>query len=195
MMCTAESDMANSVDPSDIDNLWVVCSTYHTVLKATPGAAIFGQGMLFDIPFIADWTKIGDYRQHQTDHNTSRENMTCIDWDFRIGDKVLVQKDGTLCKGESKYVKDPWTTTQVHMNGTIRIQCRPNSERLDIRQATPFLTNIKHYRSLLSITIHPYAIINICVSFHPSCHLVFSFFTLLCIFFLNLILQSWGQVT
>jgi hypothetical protein len=47
---------------------------YHTVLKASPGAAIFGRDMLFDIPYIADWNKIGDYRQRQTDLNTTREN-------------------------------------------------------------------------------------------------------------------------
>jgi hypothetical protein len=38
----------------------------HTVLKASPGAAIFGRDMLFDIPFVPDWKQIGDYRQHQT---------------------------------------------------------------------------------------------------------------------------------
>ncbi len=42
---------------------WAICSTYHTELKASPGAAIFGQDMLFDIPFIADWQKIGEHRQ------------------------------------------------------------------------------------------------------------------------------------
>jgi hypothetical protein len=26
--------------------------------------------MMFDIPFLADWNKIGDYRQSQTDRNT-----------------------------------------------------------------------------------------------------------------------------
>jgi hypothetical protein len=67
-MRTAVLDMANSVDPSDfvdfINNAaYVVCSIYHTVLKATSGAAIFGWDMLFDIPFIADWTKVEDYRQ------------------------------------------------------------------------------------------------------------------------------------
>jgi hypothetical protein len=41
---------------------WAICSTYHTVLKASPGAAIFGRDMLFYIPFIADWNKVGDYR-------------------------------------------------------------------------------------------------------------------------------------
>jgi hypothetical protein len=52
-------DMANSVTPDDInvflDNgAWPIHSTYHTVLKASPGAATFGQDMLFDIPFIDD---------------------------------------------------------------------------------------------------------------------------------------------
>ena len=79
MLRTAEIDMADSVTPSDIDTFltnasWAIRSTYHTVLKASPGAAIFGRDMLFDIPYIADWNKIGVYRQHQTDLNTVREN-------------------------------------------------------------------------------------------------------------------------
>jgi hypothetical protein len=65
MLRTAEIDMANSVTPDDVDVFlynaaWAKRSTYHTVLKASPGAAIFGQDMLFDIPFVADWRKIGD---------------------------------------------------------------------------------------------------------------------------------------
>ncbi len=44
---TAEIDMADSVTPDDVDVFldnaaWAICSTYHTVLKASPGAAIFG---------------------------------------------------------------------------------------------------------------------------------------------------------
>ena len=64
MLHTSELDMAASVDTSDtfLTNVaWAIHSTYHTVLKASPGAAIFGQGMLFDIPFLADWNKIEDY--------------------------------------------------------------------------------------------------------------------------------------
>ena len=76
---TAEIDMATSVAPSDIATFltnaaWAIRSTYHTVLKASPGKAIFGRDVLFDIPYIADWTKIEDYRQCQTDLNTQREN-------------------------------------------------------------------------------------------------------------------------
>jgi hypothetical protein len=47
MLHTAEIDMADLVKPSDIDIFlsdaaWAICSTYHTVLKDSPGAAIFG---------------------------------------------------------------------------------------------------------------------------------------------------------
>jgi len=47
MRHTAEIDMAKSVVPDDVDVFiynaaWAICSTYHTVLKASPGAEIFG---------------------------------------------------------------------------------------------------------------------------------------------------------
>eukprot|EP00957_Ditylum_brightwellii_P136901 10440741-Ditylum_brightwellii.AAC.1 len=48
-----------------VDAAWAICSTYHTVLKSTPGAAIFGRDMLFDIPYVADWTEIGRRRQER----------------------------------------------------------------------------------------------------------------------------------
>ena len=59
MVCISEIVMADSVATSDIDAVltnssWTIRSTYYTVLKASPGAAIFGRDMLFDIPFIAD---------------------------------------------------------------------------------------------------------------------------------------------
>jgi hypothetical protein len=52
MLRTSELDMAEMVKPSDIDVFlshaaWAVCSTHHTVLKASPGAAIFGRDIFF----------------------------------------------------------------------------------------------------------------------------------------------------
>jgi hypothetical protein len=95
MVCTAELNMAETVTPDDVDVFldnaaWAICSTYHTVLKASPGMAIFGRDMLFDIPFIADWNKIGDYRQCQTDLNTALKNSKRVDYDYKVGDKVLL---------------------------------------------------------------------------------------------------------
>jgi hypothetical protein len=118
MLCTAELDMAKTVTPNDVnvflDNVeWAICSTCHTVFKATPGTAIIGRNMLFDIPFIADWNKIGDYRQHQTVLNTARENSKQVDYDYKVGDKVLLTEEGILRKEESPYSKKPWTITTI----------------------------------------------------------------------------------
>ena len=120
---------------------WAIRSTYHPVLKASPGAAIFGCNMLFDIPYIADWNKIGDYRQHQTDLNTAQENKQRVDYDYKVGEKVLVRKDGILRKTESHYDSEPWTITSVHMNGTIRVERGTKSERINIQRVTPYFKN------------------------------------------------------
>jgi hypothetical protein len=47
MLRTAKLNMARLVNASDFniflaDATWAICSTHHTVLKASPGAAIFG---------------------------------------------------------------------------------------------------------------------------------------------------------
>jgi hypothetical protein len=127
MLRTAELDVADSVTPNDVDVFldnaaWAIRSIYHTVLKASPGAAIFGQDMLFDIPFVADWHKIGERRQSLTDRGNQRKNAKHIDYNYKVGDKVLVINKGILCKAEAAYGKEPWTITTVHRNGTIRIQ-------------------------------------------------------------------------
>jgi hypothetical protein len=96
MLRTAEMDMANSVKPSDIDIFlsdaaWAICSSHHTVLKASPGAAIFEQDMLFNILFIADWKKIGEHRQQLTDLNIAQENEGRIDYDYQVGQNCREQ--------------------------------------------------------------------------------------------------------
>ena len=40
---------------------------------------IFGSDTLFGITFLADWSKIGEHRQMQTDKNTEWENIAQID--------------------------------------------------------------------------------------------------------------------
>ncbi len=94
--------------------------------------------MLLDIPFVADWRKIGDRRQLLTDRGNQRENAKRVDYDYKVGDKVLVINEGILHKAESAYGKEPWTITTVHANGTIRIQCGTKTERLSMRRVEPF---------------------------------------------------------
>jgi hypothetical protein len=126
MLHTSELDMAELVKASDIDVFlsdaaWVICSPYHTVLIASPGAAIFGPDMQFDILFIVDWKKIGEHRQQLTDLNNARENKGRIDYDYKVGQKVLLRKEGILRNAESRWHKKPWLITSVHTNGTIMV--------------------------------------------------------------------------
>jgi hypothetical protein len=125
MLHTSKLDMAEMVKASDINVFlsnaaWAICSTYHTVLKASPGAAIFGRDMLFDISFIADWQKI-ERRQRLTDLNNACENKGRMDYDYKVGQKVLLRKEGILRNAESIWHKRPRLITSVHTNGTITV--------------------------------------------------------------------------
>ncbi len=127
MLRASKLDMAKMVKPSDIDVFlsdaaWAIRSTYYTVLKASPGKAICGRNMLFDIPFIADWQKIGEHRQQLSDLNNAHENKGRIDYDYKVGPKVLLRKEGILRNTESRWHKKPWLITSVHTNGIIMVQ-------------------------------------------------------------------------
>ena len=135
-------DNSPTVEPDMIadfisDAAWALRSTYHTVLRASPGAAIFGRDMLFDIPFVADWNDIGRRRQKAVEKDNARENASRIAFDYKVGQKVLLRKDGILRKAEYKY-EGPYEITQVFCNGTVRIQRGSINERLNIRRLTPF---------------------------------------------------------
>jgi hypothetical protein len=58
--------------------------------------------MIFDILLIADWQKIGEYRQQLTDLNNARENKGRIDYDYKVGQKVLLRKESILHNAESR---------------------------------------------------------------------------------------------
>lgn len=128
------------IDDFVTDAAWAIRSSYHTVLKATPGQAIFGRDMLFDIPFITDWTEVGRRRQRQVDSSNARENSKRLDFDYTVGSKALIIKatDGShLPKADDKN-EGPYRVTQVYTNGTVRLQRDSVNERINIRRLTPY---------------------------------------------------------
>jgi hypothetical protein len=94
--------------------------------------------MLFDIPFIADWQKIGEHRQRLKDLNNARENKGRIDYDYNVGQKVLLRKEGILRNAESRWHKKPWLITSVHTNRTITVQRGNKIDRINIWRVKPF---------------------------------------------------------
>eukprot|EP00957_Ditylum_brightwellii_P132041 10067769-Ditylum_brightwellii.AAC.1 len=122
MIRTSTTDMSPTINDTMIEDFlvdasWAVSSTYHTILKSTPGADIFGRIMLFDIPYIADWTEIGRRRQEQVESTNICENKSQLIHDYAIGHRILIKKDGILHKAETKY-EGPYTITQVYCNCT-----------------------------------------------------------------------------
>jgi hypothetical protein len=78
---TADLDMAATVNKSEradfLTNVaWAVHSTYHRVFKNFIRRSHFWTDMPFEGPFFADRSKIGEYRQKQTE-----ENKAHVDWD------------------------------------------------------------------------------------------------------------------
>jgi hypothetical protein len=63
--------------------------------------------MLFDIPFVADWHKIGEHRHSLTDRGNQHENTQHIDYDYKVGVEILAIKEGIICKAESNFGKEP----------------------------------------------------------------------------------------
>ena len=73
-MQTSSLGIQEACTPGMIDTCianvgWEIHSTHHTIPGSTPGAAIFGQDMLFDLPYISDWSKTGKRRQQQVDQS------------------------------------------------------------------------------------------------------------------------------
>jgi hypothetical protein len=90
--------------------------------------------MLFDIPFMADWHKIGELRQSLTDRGNQRKNAKCIDYDYKVGDKVLLINEGILRKAESAYGKEPWTITTVHTMELLGFNAEPEPNDIVSRE-------------------------------------------------------------
>jgi hypothetical protein len=90
--------------------------------------------MLFNIPFIADWQKLGECRQQLINLNNAHENEGRIDYDYKVGKKVLLGKEGILHNAESRYHKKPWLITSVNINGTITVQRGNKIDRMNIQR-------------------------------------------------------------
>ena len=82
-------------------NSWAIHSMYHTMLGATLGQIVFGQGMLFNLPFVHDMENTWIWKQRLINQSNKRENACHVGHDYKIGDKVLIVKQGVLHKVEA----------------------------------------------------------------------------------------------
>ena len=77
------------------------------------------------------------FQEKMSDLMRTLEYKQRLDFDYTVGQKVLLKKDGILRKAEDKY-DGPYVITNVYTNGTVRIQRGTINERLNIRRLTPY---------------------------------------------------------
>lgn len=106
-------------------------------LGTSPGALILQRDMLLDLPIITDLFRIQQRRQVLIDENLRRQNRKRRDYDYRIGQEVLVK---TLNPGKLQpRAHGPYHIQQVYASGTVDILRRNRiMERINIRGIIPF---------------------------------------------------------
>ena len=117
---------------------FAIRSTYHTTLQASPAQLIFGRDMILPIKFNANWARIRANRQRMIDQSNIRENKKRLIHEYKVGDKILLDKPGLLRKLSTPRT-GPYLVRKVHTNGTIHIQRGAVTERVNIRRVTPFV--------------------------------------------------------
>ena len=110
----------------------------HSTIGVSPGAQVFRRDMLLNVPVLVDLETIRAKRQAVVNKNNLTENRRRRYKNYQVGDKVL-----TITPRPTKMqerASGPYTIVNVHVNGTVTIERRPNVyERLSIRRIKPYI--------------------------------------------------------
>ena len=117
---------------------WAIRSSYHSTLHATPGEIVFGRDMIFNMKVAIDWDLMQKNKEQQIIRDNIRENLKRIDYDYKVGDKVMVLQSGVVRKLDRRK-KGPFRITQVFTNGNVMIQRGITQERINIRRIEPVI--------------------------------------------------------
>ena len=127
---------------------YAIRATVHTALKYTPGELAFNRDMLHPFPSKVNWKQIIDDKQITVNKENIKENSTRRDFDYKVGDKILIlNKNQFKGKLEPTVLSEgPWPIKQVHTNGTVSILRNKYIERINIRRVRPYFEDhlVKH---------------------------------------------------
>ena len=145
--------LANMLQASNIENLqlstedpwtevlarvaYAIRSTYHTTLQATPAQLVFGRDMIYPIQYIAEWDIIRKRKQALIDKNNERENSKRVDFDYIVGQRVLLINTDLQRKLDDP-TQGPFKIVQTHTNGNVSILCGSVIEHVNIRRIKPY---------------------------------------------------------
>jgi hypothetical protein len=123
---------------------FVLRSTYHTTLQATPGQLVFGRDMVLNVQHLTDWTAIKAHKQQIIHKNSQIESLKCIPHHYQIGDLVMFENNRAN-KYEQPYSRQ-YHMIQVNTNGTVHLKINAVMDTGNICCIHPFKTpNSNHW--------------------------------------------------
>ena len=97
---------------------------------------VFGRDAILIIKHVADWEHIRQRKQLRINHNNKRENMRRNNHQYKVGDKILVNRKKN-CKHRLEFMV-PFPITEINDNGTVCFQKRIINDAVNIRRIKPF---------------------------------------------------------
>ena len=106
-------------------------------LRTSPGALAFNRDMMVDVPLVHNLMAIRDRRQKLIDENLRRVNAKRINYNFSVGDEVMVDEYDPVKICRRKH--GPYRIVRVFTNNCVRVQLSPHvQETFNIRKLSPY---------------------------------------------------------
>ena len=105
------------------------------------GQLIFGHDKILLIKHRVDWELICQQNQTQINKYNTRKNIHIVDYDYNVGDNVMLTKH-TVYKYETPHM-GPFLITQYFTNGTVKVQCGAIQITYKIRRIKPYKLDTK----------------------------------------------------
>ena len=112
---------------------WAIRAFYHRTIMNTPGQAVFGRDMLFNLASVIEWRVVTATKQRQVDIDNVRENTKRVTYDYAIGDQVYLEMTGIYRKLDY-WKHGSYRITELFTNGTVRLKHGQVNERINIRR-------------------------------------------------------------
>ena len=77
---------------------WSIRSPYHHTILVTPGQAVSGRDILFNLSSVVDWRVATTVKQRHVDIDNVRENAKRVTHDYAISNRVCVEMSGIYRK-------------------------------------------------------------------------------------------------
>ena len=118
-----------------------ICSSTNGKEGYSPSQLIFGRDAILLIKHSVDWELIRQKKQTQINGDNTGENKHRFDYDYKVGDKVILTNH-TAQKYETPY-KCTFVITHCFTNGTVNLQCGAIQIKYNIRRIKPYKSDTK----------------------------------------------------